>query len=700
MCGFDSCCPWLKRKKLHFLHTKKHGSPLNVSSFNAVRGVAVGMSKVRYVTRMRGKTTLCRLYRLGKHRGSSKFRSQLRLFNTLYTQQSSLNSKHFYTSSKNEGVTNLRIVNEIKISFYFFKSLIFENLFLYRPTFKKSGEASLPSIYFTYTKLPSYFFTNLETCRTLRNFGLQYLLGGNAGTRPFWQQVQAPFSNFELNSVGTWFFLKRRLKHYVTPSQSMLLGYGSKHFILQNSIFYPHGENVTVFKNLIFYSRRAATEERAVSHLVSCASLLNTVMRLKCSRRTIPVLAIHTVFFQKLRKIFVSLKKLRRRLMLRSRKYRLTRHSRYRPRVFKVSFGRFFSRIKRIRRKVVKSKILIRRFLVKIRRKLTRSYPARVRTLDRYELPNFLSFNLRNYVARRGIKSELTSYNNKALTTTNFLFFPPQKESTGVIRTSFYFSKEHSITSFFFNPTFFKTFLPQSFLLDGRQLSVGYSWLTLLSRSIAPQIFPISNLIPLRFFRSIMSKKILSNQTNSFLSKHAVPWAHTSLIRFMEQCSGKKIFVQFYSFITQNVDPFYLVIYRRWMPRMRYYEQRLGHKFFLGEALSIIHLSFTLHDPKLLISWFSAIIKRISFWKTRLVFRFFRYLIHNYFSKLFLQLNIKGIKVRLKGKISVSGNSRKRAILYRAGVTSHSTTSLKVLHESTLINTFTGVMGFQIWLFY
>ena len=63
---------------------------------------------------------------------------------------------------------------------------------------------------------------------------------------------------------------------------------------------------------------------------------------------------------------------------------------------------------------------------------------------------------------------------------------------------------------------------------------------------------------------------------------------------------------------------------------------------------------------------------------------------------MFSQLNVKGVKVRLKGKISVSGNSRKRTILYRAGSTSHSTTSLRVLHESNLINTFTGVMGFQI----
>ena len=68
----------------------------------------------------------------------------------------------------------------------------------------------------------------------------------------------------------------------------------------------------------------------------------------------------------------------------------------------------------------------------------------------------------------------------------------------------------------------------------------------------------------------------------------------------------------------------------------------------------------------------------------------------NYYLYIFSTLNIKGFKMKLKGKISVAGNSRKRAILYRIGKTSYSEVNLKVLHEFTTINTFTGVMGFQV----
>jgi ribosomal protein S3 len=63
-------------------------------------------------------------------------------------------------------------------------------------------------------------------------------------------------------------------------------------------------------------------------------------------------------------------------------------------------------------------------------------------------------------------------------------------------------------------------------------------------------------------------------------------------------------------------------------------------------------------------------------------------------------LGVKGLKIKLKGKISAAGNSRKRVILYRVGRTSHSTTDLKVLNEVDTVVTFTGVMGLTVSLFY
>jgi ribosomal protein S3 len=66
------------------------------------------------------------------------------------------------------------------------------------------------------------------------------------------------------------------------------------------------------------------------------------------------------------------------------------------------------------------------------------------------------------------------------------------------------------------------------------------------------------------------------------------------------------------------------------------------------------------------------------------------------FSSYFNDLKIKGIKFKLKGKISVAGNARTRKLLYSIGNTSHSTYDNRIAYDLSFINTFTGVLGFQI----
>ena len=71
------------------------------------------------------------------------------------------------------------------------------------------------------------------------------------------------------------------------------------------------------------------------------------------------------------------------------------------------------------------------------------------------------------------------------------------------------------------------------------------------------------------------------------------------MIRFIEHLSGRKALLQFYPFVSQGVDLGAAARYRLWMPRMSFYERRLGHRFFLEEAIHIMHLSFSLHDASL-----------------------------------------------------------------------------------------------------
>ena len=58
--------------------------------------------------------------------------------------------------------------------------------------------------------------------------------------------------------------------------------------------------------------------------------------------------------------------------------------------------------------------------------------------------------------------------------------------------------------------------------------------------------------------------------------------------------------------------------------------------------------------------------------------------------------NFKGLRLQLKGKVSVVGNARTRKVVYKLGETSHSTMNNKVLYDLSLVPSFTGVMGFKL----
>lgn len=210
----------------------------------------------------------------------------------------------------------------------------------------------------------------------------------------------------------------------------------------------------------------------------------------------------------------------------------------------------------------------------------------------------------------------------------------------------------------------------------------------------------ISNLHPHAAFQKVLTKKIVSSLATRLFAQNVTPWYYNTVIQFLEHCSGLKVLWQYYPFLNQEVTSTARLRYYRWLPRMASYERNLGHRFFMEESLHIMHLSFTLRDPQIFSSWLKAIILRINFYKTRSIFRFLKYLFHNYMTYTFRDLGIKGLKIRLKGKISVAGNSRKRTIFYKTGQTSFSRTSLRVVHEFATISTFTGVLGFNVWLFY
>jgi hypothetical protein len=207
-----------------------------------------------------------------------------------------------------------------------------------------------------------------------------------------------------------------------------------------------------------------------------------------------------------------------------------------------------------------------------------------------------------------------------------------------------------------------------------------------------------SNLIPTNFFNYNIKKKILKVFSYDRLPIISFIWHHHVLIRFLEFFTGKKICLKIFSYLQTSLNFNEKSQCLMWAQKLKYFRKILGPKLFLTESLQIIYLSLKLKDPFLLSNWMVATMQKISFWKYKTFLRYLKYVLRYFFWITFKELNIKGIKFQLKGKVSVAGNARTRTVFHSVGFTSHATFHNKILYKLNLIKTFTGVLGFKLWI--
>ena len=175
-------------------------------------------------------------------------------------------------------------------------------------------------------------------------------------------------------------------------------------------------------------------------------------------------------------------------------------------------------------------------------------------------------------------------------------------------------------------------------------------------------------------------------------------WHYNTLVRFLEFCSGKKVFIKFFNFLITNLTFSEKAQCLIWAQKVKYFRKVLGPRLFLNESLQLMYLSLKLKDPFIFTNWMVSTMYKISFWKYKTFLRYIKYVLRYFFWVIFRDLKIKGIKFQLKGKISVAGNARTRTVFQNVGFTSHTTFNNKILYNLNLVRIFTGVMSLKLWI--
>ena len=208
---------------------------------------------------------------------------------------------------------------------------------------------------------------------------------------------------------------------------------------------------------------------------------------------------------------------------------------------------------------------------------------------------------------------------------------------------------------------------------------------------------PKLNLNPRPIFSYLIEKRLLRIVNTIKFKTHTTPWHFHSIVRFFEFCTGKKVTVKIFSFISNILTFEERAQCLVWSYRVKEFKKKLGTALFLNESLQVIYMSLKLKDPYLLSNWLTKLFQKISFWKFRTLMRYIKYSLRHFFLAKFSELNMKGVKMQLSGKISVAGNARTRTVRHKTGQTGNSTLNNKTLTILSCIPSFTGVQGFKIW---
>lgn len=210
----------------------------------------------------------------------------------------------------------------------------------------------------------------------------------------------------------------------------------------------------------------------------------------------------------------------------------------------------------------------------------------------------------------------------------------------------------------------------------------------------------VTNITPHTTFRHSIYRKFIKLTTDSKYLPQTTIFIYKNLIYFMEFFSGRKVYLKLNPFIETSLDLKDIARCYMWYGRVLGFQRILGHRIFVQESLKIFHLAIKYKDPTFLSNWIRAMLYRMSFWKYRVLLRYIKYVIRSLFWSSFEDLGFKGFKLTLRGKISVAGNARARAITYAIGNTSNSQMNNRVLSHFSTVQSFTGVMGFRVSFYF
>jgi hypothetical protein len=101
-------------------------------------------------------------------------------------------------------------------------------------------------------------------------------------------------------------------------------------------------------------------------------------------------------------------------------------------------------------------------------------------------------------------------------------------------------------------------------------------------------------------------------------------------------------------------------------------------------------------DPDALLSWLRSRMEHMSLFRHRRFLSFVAVALRYVFEEVGVRFCFSGVTLRVRGKLSVAGNARRRAFLFGVGKSSFTSLKLHMLQQFGIVRTTTGCLG--VWV--
>lgn len=139
---------------------------------------------------------------------------------------------------------------------------------------------------------------------------------------------------------------------------------------------------------------------------------------------------------------------------------------------------------------------------------------------------------------------------------------------------------------------------------------------------------------------------------------------------------------------------------RDFTSRLILFSSQFSTIFFLSEFIDVIYFSLKLCNLTIIFDYVQRVLKKLVIWDHKKFLFFLFNLYKEQMYPLFNYLGIRGLKILIKGKVGVGGNSRKRSIALVLGSTTSTALYSSAHSINRLLSTTTGALGFRVWLLY